>query len=249
MTSTLTEEIIYADNLFFLKSCKYCPQLIYIDPPFNTGKIRTKGNSFFKFDDTFENYLEFIRPRIEAGYSILDENGSFFLHVDPRESHYCKIILDEIFGRENFKNEIIWSYDFGGRSKNKWPSKHDVIFWYTKNSKHYTFNYNEMDRLPYMAPGLVGKEKAERGKTPTDVWWNTIVPTNGKEKTGYPTQKPLKILERILKIHTNPGDLVMDYFAGSGTTGYAAKLLNRSYVLVDKNIEAIRVMEERLHDN
>jgi site-specific DNA-methyltransferase (adenine-specific) len=156
------------------------------------------------------------------------------------------VLLDQIFGRDSFINEIIWAYDFGARSKRKWSAKHDNLLWYAKNPKKYTFHFDEMDRIPYMAPGLVGKEKAARGKTPTTVWWHTIVPTNGKEKTGYPTQKPLGVLNRILKVHTNPGDVVLDFFAGSGTTGEAAARLERDFVLVDSNPEAIEVMMERL---
>ena len=176
----------------------------------------------------------------------LTDNGSLFFHIDYRESHYCKILLDEVFGRDSFINEIIWAYDFGGRSKRRWPAKHDTIFWYAKDPQNYIFNYEEIDRIPYMAPGLVGKEKAARGKTPTDVWWHTIVPTNGKEKTGYPSQKPLGILERIVKVHSNPGDLVVDFFAGSGTTGVAAANLGRRYWLCDSNPEAVAIARRRL---
>ena len=168
------------------------------------------------------------------------------VHLDYREVHYCKVLMDLVFGRDSFINEIIWAYDYGGRSKKKWPAKHDNLLWYAKDPKDYTFDYEAMDRIPYMAPGLVGKEKAARGKTPTDVWWHTIVPTQGKERTGYPTQKPLGVLRRLLKVHTRPGDTVLDFFAGSGTTGEAALALGRSCILVDENPEAMRVMEARL---
>jgi site-specific DNA-methyltransferase (adenine-specific) len=166
--------------------------------------------------------------------------------VDPRESHYVKILLDEIFGRVSFMNEIVWSYDYGGRPKRRWPSKHDVIFWYAKDPENYVFEYDAIDRIPYMAPSLVGAEKAARGKTPTDVWWNTIVPTTSKERTGYPTQKPLSVLERIVCVHSVPGDTVLDFFAGSGTTGEAAAKHGRGFVLIDENVEAIEVMRVRL---
>ena len=156
------------------------------------------------------------------------------------------MLLDEVFGRDSFINEIVWAYDYGARSKSRWPAKHDNILWYAKDPDDYTFNYEDVDRIPYMAPGLVGPDKAARGKTPTDVWWHTIVPTNGKEKTGYPTQKPLGIVERIVRVHSNPGDVVLDFFAGSGTTGEAAAKLGRGFILVDNNPEAIRVMEKRL---
>lgn len=267
--------LYYGDNLSILQ--QYVPDdsinLIYIDPPFNTGKyqFRTEiqveqddegdrvgfqGKTYKThigktrhYSDKFANsdvYLQFLRPRLEEAYRVLHPQGSFFLHIDYREVHYCKIILDEIFGRECFINEIIWAYDYGGRSKSRWPAKHDNILWYTKNPKQYTFNFDEMDRIPYMAPGLVGKEKAARGKTPTDVWWHTIVSTNGEEKTGYPTQKPLGILNRIVKIHSSPGDFLLDFFAGSGTLGEAAAQHNCSSILIDSNLTAIHSIMARL---
>jgi site-specific DNA-methyltransferase (adenine-specific) len=243
---------------------------IYVDPPFNTGRKQSRtqlrtvqadegdrvgfaGRSYKTtkvgtkaYNDQFDDFWGFLGPRLEEAYRVLSPEGSLFVHLDYREVHYCKVLLDQIFGRDSFINEIIWAYDFGARSKRKWSAKHDNLLWYAKNPKKYTFHFDEMDRIPYMAPGLVGKEKAARGKTPTTVWWHTIVPTNGKEKTGYPTQKPLGVLNRILKVHTNPGDVVLDFFAGSGTTGEAAARLERDFVLVDSNPEAIEVMMERL---
>jgi site-specific DNA-methyltransferase (adenine-specific) len=177
---------------------------------------------------------------------VLKKNGSLFLHLDYREVHYIKIELDKIFGRECFMNEIIWAYDYGGRSKRKWSSKHDTILWYVKDPKNYTFNFDQIDRIPYMAPGLVGKEKAARGKTPTDCWWNTIVPTQGEERTGYPTQKPLGIINRIVHVHSNPGDTLLDFFAGSGSLGASAYQHNRNCILIDMNPQAIEIMTKRL---
>lgn len=260
-----------ADNLDFLREVPNAAvDLIYIDPPFNTGtqqsitrlktvrdeggdrtgfggnRYRTERQGSTSYLDAFEDYMAFIAPRIDEARRVLADNGSIFLHVDQHESHYCKVLLDRVFGRKSFINEIIWSYDYGGRSKKKWPTKHDTIFWYAIDPANYTFNANAIDRIPYMAPGLVGKEKAARGKVPTDVWWQTIVPTNGKERTGYPTQKPLAILERIVKVHSNPGDMVMDFFAGSGTTGVAAARNDRLFVLVDSNPEAVQVAAQRL---
>jgi len=264
-------KVVYAENLEFLKTLESNSiDLIYIDPPFNTGKIQKRdrikvtqdelgnrvgfaGKTYFvekldspSYKDSFDNFIEFLRPRLEEAYRVLKDSGSFFLHLDYREVHYAKILLDSIFGRESFINEIIWAYDYGARTKKKWPCKHDNILWYAKNPENYTFNFEEMDRIPYMSPELVGKEKAELGKTPTDVWWMTIVPTNSKEKTGYPTQKPIKLLERIIKIHSNVGDVVLDFFAGSGTTGEAAGSLNRKFILVDNNKDAIEIMKKRL---
>lgn len=263
--------IVHADNLEYLKSVPGgSVRLIYVDPPFNTGKrqererirvtpdangdrtgfqgrrYRTTVVGKSGYADQFDDYMAFLEPRLEEAYRVLASDGSLFLHLDYREVHYAKVMLDGIFGRECFQNEIIWAYDYGGRPKNKWPAKHDNILWYTKDPGNYVFRYGDMDRIPYMAPGLVGPEKAERGKTPTDTWWHTIVSPNGKEKTGYPTQKPVKILERIVAVHSDPGDLVMDFFAGSGTLGEAASKLGRDYVLVDSNPEAIRVMVKRL---
>jgi len=263
--------IYLSNNLPILQSLKdESIDLIYIDPPFNTKKKRTlthlkteqnnlgdrtgfqnkrykttKGKTR-EYDDIFDDYISFLRERIVECYRILKPTGSFFLHLDYREVHYAKVLLDNIFGRECFMNEIIWSFDFGGRAKKKWPTKHNNILWYVKNPKHYTFNYDQMDRLPYLAPGLVGPEKAKIGKTPTSCWWGTIVPTNSKERKNYPTQKPLWLLERIIKIHSNPGDLILDCFAGSGTTGEAAAKHGRKFILIDDNPEAVAIMKERL---
>ena len=188
-------------------------------------------------------------PRIEAGLRCLAPNGSLFVHLDYREVHYVKVALDQLLGRDRCVNEIVWAYDFGGRSKSRWSSKHDTILWYVMDPANYVFNFDAMERIPYMAPGLVTAEKAARGKTPTDVWWHTIVPTNGKEKTGYPTQKPLGVLNRIIKVHTEPGDTVLDFFAGSGTTGEAAATNRRGFVLIDSNPEAADVMATRLAEH
>jgi site-specific DNA-methyltransferase (adenine-specific) len=264
--------IHHADNLTALAALPDgCAQLIYIDPPFNTGhrQSRTRiqsipdalegdrtgfGGKRYRtitlgksgYDDSFDDYLAFLAPRFEEARRILAPSGSFFLHIDYREAHYCKVLLDQIFGRASFINEIIWAYDYGGRPKRRWPAKHDTLFWYARDPDAYTFNYAEIDRIPYMAPGLVGPEKAARGKTPTDVWWHTIVSPTGKEKTGYTTQKPLGIVERIVKVHSNPGDLCVDFFAGSGTLGEAAAKHGRDFYLVDNNPEAIAVMARRL---
>ena len=213
---------------------------------FQGRRYRTVDLGTSGWDDSFDDFLAFLHPRLVEAHRILQPHGSLFLHIDYREVHYCKVALDRIFGRDCFQNEIIWAYDYGARSRKRWPAKHDNILWYTRDPRHYTFNYDAMDRIPYMAPGLVGKEKAARGKTPTDVWWHTIVSPNGKEKTGYATQKPLAILDRIIKIHSNPGDLVLDFFAGSGTTGASAARLGRRFLLIDHNPEALAVMRRRL---
>lgn len=264
--------IYYGDNLDVLSRIKSSSiNLIYIDPPFNTGKMQKRtqiktvssedgdrtgfGNRRYKsiklattgYNDRFDDFSGFIEPRIIEARRILADNGSLFFHLDYREIHYCKILIDKIFGRESFINEIIWSYDYGARSKKKWSAKHDNILWYAKDPDNYIFNYGDIDRIPYMAPGLVGEEKARRGKTPTDVWWNTIVSPNGMEKTGYATQKPLAILNRIVRVHSNPGDKLCDFFAGSGSFGEAAYRAGRDCILVDSNCQAIEVMKKRFN--
>jgi site-specific DNA-methyltransferase (adenine-specific) len=258
------------DNLPILQQMPSASvDLIYIDPPFNTGKVQGRtqirsvrseagdrtgfGGQRYEtikvgtraYSDLFDDYLSFLEPRLVEAYRVLAPHGSLYFHIDYREVHYCKVLLDSIFGRDCFLNEIIWAYDYGGRPKNRWPPKHDNILLYVKDPANYVFNYDEIERIPYMAPGLVGPEKAARGKLPTDTWWHTIVPTNGKEKTGYPTQKPLGILRRIIQASSRSGDLVLDFFAGSGTTGAACLEFARKFVLVDVNPEALEVMARR----
>ncbi len=265
-----TNRVLQSDNLRVLEAmAPGVVALVYVDPPFNTGKTQQRtqiktvrdengdrtgfqGNRYRTerigtraYDDNFSDYLQFLEPRLVETHRVLAPNGTLYFHIDYREAHYCKVLLDGIFGRECFLNEIIWAYDFGGRSKKKWPAKHDTILVYVKDPEDYVFNADEVDRIPYMAPGLVGPEKAKRGKLPTDTWWHTIVSPTGKEKTGYPTQKPMGVLRRIVAASSNPGDLVVDFFAGSGTMGAAALELGRRFLLVDDNPEAIEVMRKR----
>ena len=269
----MLDGIVHGENLAVLRSLPAgSAELIYIDPPFNTGKRQARprlktvrdeagdrtgfggaryrtekrADSLAGYVDAFDDYTGFLRPRMVEARRILTETGSLFLHVDPREVHYAKVMLDEVFGRACFQNEIIWAYDYGARATKRWPAKHDNLLWYTRDPEAYTFELEQTDRIAYMAPSLVGAEKAARGKTPTDVWWHTIVSPTGKEKTGYPTQKPLGILERIVRVHSRPGERVLDFFAGSGTTGVAAQKHGRRFLLVDESEEAVRVMEQRL---
>ena len=266
-----TNQLYFGDNLVHLKSIpSESVQLIYIDPPFNTGRKQTRGASETKrvetggrvgfkgqnyeiiretvlsYDDEFADYWSFLEPRLEEAWRILNDSGTLYLHLDYREAHYAKVLLDALFGKDSFLNEIIWAYDFGGKAKNRWPSKHDTILVYVKNPKNYYFNNSEVDREPYMAPGLVTPEKVALGKLPTDVWWHTIVSPTGKEKTGYPTQKPEGILRRIIQASSKPGDTVLDFFGGSGTTGAVAAALGRNFILMDQNPEAIEVISNRL---
>ena len=262
--------ILLADNLAALPTlADGSIDLIYIDPPFNTGKAqrrltlrtvrdgvgdrtgfqgqryRTEELGRSAYADEFDDYLAFLEPRLREAYRVLASSGSLYFHIDYREAHYCKVLLDGIFGRECFLNEVIWAYDYGARTTKRWPPKHDTILVYVKDAAGYYFDTAEVERIAYMAPGLVGPEKAARGKLPTDTWWHTIVPTNGKEKTGYPTQKPLGILRRIVAASSPPGGLVLDFFAGSGTTGAACLELGRRFVLVDDNPAAVEVMRRR----
>ena len=198
------------------------------------------------YDDRFDDYWGFLEPRLEEAWRLLADDGTLYLHLDYREAHYAKVLLDALFGRDHFLNELIWAYDYGAKTRKRWPTKHDTILVYVKDPARYWFDSDAVDREPYMAPGLVTPEKAERGKLPTDVWWHTIVPTTGREKTGYPTQKPEGILRRIIQASSRPGDRVLDFFAGSGTTGAVASALGRNAVLVDENPEAIEVMRARM---
>lgn len=269
-----SNRIYFGDNLPILEGIPDgSVDLIYIDPPFNTGKTQTRttlrtvrsssgdrtgfqGEKYTTvklgsrgYMDIFDDYLEFLEPRLEQAFRVLSPIGTLYFHIDYREVHYCKVLLDKIFGRSSFLNEIIWAYDYGGRPKNRWPAKHDNILVYVKDPRRYTFNMEDIDRIPYMAPGLVGPEKASKGKLPTDTWWHTIVATSSKEKTGYPTQKPRALLDRMIRASSNPGELVLDFFAGSGTTGESCLQLNRRFILIDQSEQAMQVMAKRFAGN
>jgi site-specific DNA-methyltransferase (adenine-specific) len=266
------DEIILGDNLDVLpRFADGSFQLVYIDPPFNTGVVQARRTlravadaeggdrtgfggrryrsellSESSYRDDFDDYLGFLEPRLREARRLLSESGTLYVHLDYREAHYVKLLLDEVFGRDCFLNELIWAYDYGAKPKRRWPAKHDTILVYVKDPGGYYFDAEAVDREPYMAPGLVTAEKAARGKRPTDVWWHTIVPTTGAEKTGYPTQKPEGVVRRIVQASSRPGDWCLDFFAGSGTLGAVAAKLDRRYVLVDESPEAVRVMRRRL---
>jgi site-specific DNA-methyltransferase (adenine-specific) len=269
--STATATIVHGEALDVLGTLPdACAGLVYVDPPFNTGgarkglrtratqdaeatrrgfagrRYRVEREAGARYDDRFDDYLGWLRPRLVASRRILAPHGTLYFHIDPRESHYCKVLLDEIFGRECFLNEVVWAYDYGARTTRRWPAKHDVILVYVRDARLYHFDPSEIEREPYMAPRLQTPERAARGKLPTDVWWHTIVPTSSRERTGYPTQKPLGILRRIVAASSRPGDLVVDWCAGSGTTGAAAAELGRRFLLVDDQAAAIEVMRKRL---
>jgi site-specific DNA-methyltransferase (adenine-specific) len=263
--------VLRADNAAVLpRLADGCFTMIYLDPPFNTGRsqrresLRTtrsptggrigfKGQSYetvragvLSYDDSFADYWAFLEPRLEHAWRLLTDDGTLYLHLDYREAHYAKVLLDGLFGRDCFLNEIIWAYDYGARSRTKWPTKHDNILVYVKDPARYHFDAAAVDREPYLAPGLVTPEKAARGKLPTDVWWHTIVSPTGKERTGYPTQKPEGILRRMVAASTRPGDWILDFFAGSGTLGAVAQALGRRFLLVDEHEDAFEVMRKRL---
>lgn len=272
---TLKNLVYYADNLSVLSRIEdESIDLVYIDPPFNTGKVQSRKNTkavkakdgkgsrkgfcgkgydlvdmgdVLSYTDSYsDQYLTFLKLRLSHVKRILKPSGSVYLHLDYREVHYAKVLGDSIFGRDNFLNEIVWAYDYGAKPKTRWPAKHDTILMWVKSKGDHLFNVEDIDRIPYMAPGMVSKEKAARGKLPTDCWWHTIVAPTGKEKTGYPTQKPLGVLERIIRASSPAGGTVLDFFAGSGTTGEAALKLGRQFILVDSNDQAIKVIRKRL---
>jgi site-specific DNA-methyltransferase (adenine-specific) len=263
--------VIQGDNAHVLAALpEQTFDLIYVDPPFNTGRSQARrtlsvtarpdgertgfgGRRYsaqllrtLSFEDSFQDYLSFLEPRLRRARELLAPHGTLYFHIDYREAHYCKLLLDEIFGREAFLNELIWAYDFGAKPRRRWPAKHDTILVYVRTPGAHHFDPDAVEREPYMAPGLVGPEKARRGKRPTDVWFHTIVPTNGSEKTGYPTQKPEGVLRRIVAASSRPGGWCLDPFAGSGTLGAVCQKLGRRFVLVDQNPVAIATIAERL---
>ncbi len=263
--------LIHGDNLAAMRALPDASvQLVYLDPPFNTGRTQHRrttrsvrdpegahlgfaGTSYTRtvealssYDDTFGDYWGFLAPRLIEAHRLLRDDGTLYLHLDWREAHYAKVALDALFGRDCFLNELIWAYDYGAKARRRWPTKHDTILVYVKNPATYYFDSEAVDREPYMAPGLVTPEKAARGKLPTDVWWHTIVPTSGAEKTGYPTQKPLGVLRRIVQASSREGDWVLDAFAGSGTTAAAARALGRHSISIDESPDAVAVIERRL---
>jgi site-specific DNA-methyltransferase (adenine-specific) len=271
MLRRVDDAILHGDNLDLLPGfADGTFQLVYADPPFNTGRTqervtlqttadadgdrvgfggrryRTRLVARSAYADSYDDYLAFLEPRLREMRRVLADTGTLYLHLDYREAHYVKLLLDELFGRQCFLNELIWAYDYGAKPRRRWPAKHDTILVYVRDPARYLFFSDQVEREPYMAPGLAGAERAARGKLPTDVWWHTIVSPTGREKTGYPTQKPARLVSRMLQASTRPGDLTLDPFAGSGTLGAAARALGRRFVLIDENPEAIAVMERRL---
>jgi site-specific DNA-methyltransferase (adenine-specific) len=263
--------VIEADNQLVLDGLpEESFDLVYMDPPFNTGRARARSTfavhadpsaarvgfggrryrsrllSSLSYDDEFSDYLAFLEPRLVRARELLAPHGTLYFHIDYREAHYCKLLLDELFGRDAFLNELIWAYDYGAKPRRRWPAKHDTILVYVRTPGAHHFDAEAVDREPYMAPGLVSAEKAARGKRPTDVWFHTIVPTGGHEKTGYPTQKPEGVLRRMVAASSRPGGWCLDPFAGSGTLGAVCRELGRRFVLIDRHPAAIEVIRARL---
>jgi site-specific DNA-methyltransferase (adenine-specific) len=268
--------VLHGDNLELLRALPDgSVQMVYADPPFNTGRAQVRrtlatapapdgggdrtgfgGRRYAttvlaesSYEDAFEDYLGFLEPRLRELRRVLAPEGTLYLHLDYREAHYAKLLLDDVFGRDCFLNELIWAYDYGAKARSRWPQKHDTILVYVRDPRRYHFDSEAVDREPYMAPGLAGPEKAARGKLPTSVWWHTIVSPTGREKTGYPTQKPEGIVRRMVQASSRPGDLCLDPFAGSGTLGAVAAALGRRYLLMDSSAEAVAVMERRLAES
>jgi DNA modification methylase len=268
----LDDDLVIAGDNMGVLSClpDGAFDLVYIDPPFNTGRAQARrtlsvvasgdgdrvgfgGRRYrstllqtLSYDDAFVGYLEFLEPRLRRCRELLADHGTLYFHIDYREAHYCKLLLDEIFGRDAFLNELIWAYDYGAKPRRRWPAKHDTILVYVRTPGAHWFDADAVEREPYMAPGLVSAEKAARGKRPTDVWFHTIVPTNGREKTGYPTQKPEGVLRRIVAASSRPGAWCLDPFAGSGTLGAVCRVLGRRFVLIDDSPAALEIMCSRL---
>ena len=263
--------ILLGDNLPLLRAEPDASvTMAYLDPPFNTGRDQARrtlattpdaegdrtgfgGRRYASrllatssYRDAFEDYLGFLEPRLREVRRLLSRDGTLYFHIDYREAHYCKLLLDELFGRECFLNEIVWAYDYGAKPRTRWPAKHDTILVYVREAGSHRFDAEAVDREPYMAPGLVTPEQRARGKRPSDVWWHTIVSPTGREKTGYPTQKPEGLVRRFLHASSRPGDLVLDPFAGSGTLGAVAAATGRRYLLIDESPEAVRAMRARL---
>jgi site-specific DNA-methyltransferase (adenine-specific) len=263
--------VLLGDNLPLLQELPDgCAGMAYADPPFNTGRrqVRTTLATVASADgdrtgfggrryattvvgrsayaDAYDDYLGFLEPRLRELRRVLAPHGTLYRHLDYREAHAVKLLLDEVFGRECFLNELIWAYDYGAKPRRRWPQKHDTILVYVRDPALYHFDADAVDREPYMAPGLVTPEQRERGKRPTSVMWHTIVSPTGREKTGYPTQKPEALVRRFVQASSRPGDLCLDPFAGSGTLGAVASKLGRRYLLMDASEDAVRVMRARL---
>lgn len=255
--------IIRADNLTFMARLPgQCCDLIYVDPPFCTGKERTRGDGRHKFADHWPGglkaYLDFLQPRLEQMHRILKPAGSLYVHLDWRAVHYVKVLLDDIFGEGQFLNEIIWSYRTGGLSKRWFARKHDTILLYARQAGKHKFkvlragafrtdgmNFDEQGR-PYKQTRAGRLYFHPDGPALTDVWEIPFLSTVSLERTGYPTQKPEALLERIIEASSEPGDLVADFFCGSGTTAAVAKRLGRRWLTCDISPEAVRMARKRV---
>jgi len=216
-----------------------------------TKNLLKNFENFLEKNNLFA-YLVNLTLRISKMYRILKDSGSFYLHCDSSASHYLKLILDSIFGNQNFQNEIIWYYSAGVRGKKRWAKKHDTIFFYSKSQK-WTFNWknilepfeSKMTQWRY-SQGKQQRKEIPQGKIPADVFEIQILNTMAKERNGYPTQKPEMLLEKIIKASSNEGETILDAYCGSGTTLVVAAKLNRNFIGIDNSETAIHVSQKRL---
>lgn len=271
-------EILQGDNLILMQQLIDAGvevDLVYIDPPYGIKVDEKFGMLAWK--DVFEpknrvdeiiniellcskgecNYLRWLYPRLVLLKELLSERGSIYLHIDWHAGHYVKLIMDDIFGKENFRNEIVWCYRQGGRSQSNYSQKHDTIYWYSKSNSQWVFNGDSV-RVPYEGTGgyqtsgkgvvINGKvyKPNELGKIPEDWWDIPAIPPMSMERIGYATQKPEALLERIIKGSSNEDSIVLDVFGGSGTTAAVAERLGRRWIIIDNNPEAIEIITKRI---
>lgn len=253
-------DLIYLDPPFF-SNRNY--EVIWGD----AGEVRSFND---RWSGDMMHYIGWLKERVQEMHRVLKPTGSLYLHCDWHADAYIRVhILDPIFGEKNFRNEIIWAYtNSGGRSKNGFAKKHDTIFWYSKLSKNFIFNSKDVliERRAGKTSrgGIIGIDKDGRsfqeiksngkvyryfldeGKIPEDVWTIETMPPHGRERLGYPTQKPEALLERIIKASSNEGDVVLDPFVGGGTTVAVAEKLNRKWIGIDQSVQAIKVSQERI---
>jgi site-specific DNA-methyltransferase (adenine-specific) len=259
--------LVLADNLTFLATLPDSSvDLVYADPPFGTQRTRrlaslTRAPTFEDvWDGGVRGYVEWMRPRLQELHRVLRSTGSLFLHADWRASHRLRVELDELFGVECFRNEIVWHYGLGGRAPaNAFARKHDTILFYARSAAA-RFNPTRGDVTPAMAAKYAHQDEEGRrfmrsygrryylkgGKRHDSVWQIPAIAPGARERLGYPTQKPEALLERIVEAASDPGDLVLDPFLGSGTTAVVALRLGREFVGCDRSADAIALTRARV---
>ena len=210
-------------------------------------RYRTQEVGSLAYDDAFDDYVGFLAPRLRHARRLLADHGTLYVHLDPRESHYVKVHLDTLFGRDCFLNEIVWAYDYGAKTRRRWPAKHDTILVYVKDRDAYHFDDAEVERdpLPGARRSWGRRRRRAASASPTRGFTPSSRPT-AREKTGYPTQKPEGVVRRMVAASSRPGGWCLDFFAGSGTLGAVAAALGRRFVLVDCHPDAIGIASRRL---